>query len=439
MARLTIENFGPIKHFDGDVDDFSLIIGQQASGKSTIAQLVYFFKMFPEYLASNFLSEVYPFDLEPESSFREFIKQKFLEYFGPFSPEAIFRIQYYYSSSIASEDTLGVLIYCTKQGYEVAFTGQLVHNINQFIKKVRSEENNEKQGLAYYTGVVQAKEAIISRIDYLRIAKQIFQSPQTPIYIPAGRVLFPLISGQPGEVQFFNRQFVLRDYSRLLSKLRPTFYDSLEEIEKNAKPFTDAADLADKASLARELITDVLGGKFEIVKNDERLYHRNEQEFTLLPYASSGQQETVWIALLAYLLILEAKPVFVVFEEPESHLYPVAQNSILRLLVLAFLANENNSVMVTTHSPYILSATNNLIFAHNIVSEQPDSATEEKINAIIDRHLWLPFERVHAYKSGEQFEEILDTEQKMIKTELIDEVSAQLNVEFDQLLENLHD
>ena len=437
MARLVVENFGPIKKFDGDVDDFSLIIGKQATGKSTIAQLVYFFKMFPEYLASTLWDETKHQNRSAWLDFRVFIRYKLLNFFGPFSNEKNFVISYYPLSTI-SQEAPSCTIRHSNDRTEVSFSRELSDNISDFLNMVHSEEANETQGMGYFTGVVQAKETKDSRGDYLKIAKQIFSSQQTPIYIPAGRVLFPLLSGQPGEVQFSNRQFVLREYSRLLLRLRPTFYDTLEEIEKSARQLNDAVDVTEKAELARSLITDILGGKFEIVKNDERIYH-DEKAFTLLQYASSGQQETVWIALLAYLLILEAKPVFVVFEEPESHLYPLAQNSLLRLLVLAFLANKDNSVLVTTHSPYILSAANNLIFAHNVASSQTDEAGRENIHTIIDKNLWLPFARVNAYKSGEELENILDDEQKMIKTELIDDVSEQLNAEYDQLLDNLYE
>lgn len=435
MAHLTIENFGPIKKFDGDIDDFSLIIGKQATGKSTIAQLVYFFKMFPEYLASSLWDRDYR--RVAFNDFSDVICRKFVDCFQPTFHGEEFRITYVFSSATSQKDILQCSISAHQHSVlkiRIVCSETLDIEIRKLIHKSDFEET--EKNLKYYTGVVQAKEGRDQYDDYLQATKEIFSSQQTPIYIPAGRVLFSLLSGQQRGLLFSGRQFLLRDYEELLIKMRPTFNETLEDVERNARQINGTGDVSEQAVLARELITDILGGKFELVKNDERIYH-DEKAFTLLQYASSGQQETVWIALLAYLLVLEAKPVFVVFEEPESHLYPLAQNSLLRLLVLAFLANKDNSVMVTTHSPYILSAANNLIFAHNVASSQTDALGTENIHKIIDKHLWLPFSRVNAYKSGEEFENILDTEQKMIKTELIDDVSEQLNTEYDQLLDNL--
>lgn len=56
-----------------------------------------------------------------------------------------------------------------------------------------------------------------------------------------------------------------------------------------------------------------------------------------LQYASSGQQESVWILLLIFRYILDGTSVFIVFEEPEAHLYPETQSDIVELIGL--LAN----------------------------------------------------------------------------------------------------
>jgi predicted ATPase len=44
MPRIKIQNFGPLKNVDLEIKDLLLFIGPQASGKSTIAKLIYFFK-----------------------------------------------------------------------------------------------------------------------------------------------------------------------------------------------------------------------------------------------------------------------------------------------------------------------------------------------------------------------------------------------------------
>lgn len=41
MGNLTISNFGPIKEFSGELSRVTVIIGPQASGKSTVAKLFF--------------------------------------------------------------------------------------------------------------------------------------------------------------------------------------------------------------------------------------------------------------------------------------------------------------------------------------------------------------------------------------------------------------
>ena len=43
MQRIEIQNFGPIKEASIEIPKFLLLIGEQASGKSTVAKLIYFF------------------------------------------------------------------------------------------------------------------------------------------------------------------------------------------------------------------------------------------------------------------------------------------------------------------------------------------------------------------------------------------------------------
>lgn len=65
--------------------------------------------------------------------------------------------------------------------------------------------------------------------------------------------------------------------------------------------------------------------------------------------------------------ILENRKIYLILEEPESHLYPEAQSQIAEAMGL-FL-NAGNHMLVTTHSPYILGSINNLMYAGALVQK----------------------------------------------------------------------
>ncbi|MDD6825523.1 MAG: AAA family ATPase [Oscillospiraceae bacterium] len=58
MPKLKIEHLGPIDNLEFDVENFNLIIGEQATGKSTIAKSIYFFRSIKD-LIIKYLCNLY--------------------------------------------------------------------------------------------------------------------------------------------------------------------------------------------------------------------------------------------------------------------------------------------------------------------------------------------------------------------------------------------
>jgi predicted ATP-dependent endonuclease of OLD family len=156
-----------------------------------------------------------------------------------------------------------------------------------------------------------------------------------------------------------------------------------------------------------------------------------------LQYASSGQQESVWILLLIFRYILDETSVFMVFEEPEAHLYPETQSDVVELIGL--LANVyNNQIIITTHSPYILSAFNNLLYAYQ-VGKNKIGDEREAVESIVNSKSWIDPNRISAYFISENgYESIIDEELKLIQAEKIDSASSIINDKFNDLF-NLDD
>ena len=76
-------------------------------------------------------------------------------------------------------------------------------------------------------------------------------------------------------------------------------------------------------------------------------------------------------------------------------MYPETQREMVKLIAL--LANKTGSrIILTTHSPYLLSAINNLLYAAKI-GLKAESSTHDKIVARIPEDQWLSTESVSAY------------------------------------------
>jgi Uncharacterized conserved protein len=424
MPSIKISSFGPIRDFSGSVDNFVVLIGPQASGKSTITKLVYFFKMLPVWTANY----------DPASSkggdfggFISTIRHKFINLFGPINYQRNMKIEYQFSSSVPDA-------YCKvcidRDLVRFEFGNTILGNLQSLIKTIIKDKREEEANQKGFSGIISSRQKSITspRADYLDIAKQLFYTKQTPIFIPAGRTLLSLLSGQVGAVLYDKQDFIMADFVTTIQKIRPQFQRSLGEIFNTARATQQIQPDEERAKLAQQMIEVVLRGRYAFENNEERIYHNSG--FTKLSFASSGQQESIWILLMAYMLILERESTFIIFEEPEAHLFPAGQDAIMRLLTLLYGANDTNGIIVTTHSPYVLSSVNNLIFA-----EKAGKKSRHDIEGIIHPKFWLKFSDVHSYSMSATgiSTDIFDHDLEMIRAEEIDTASRLLNDEFDRM------
>ena len=82
---ITIHNLGPVKDSTITIEDFSVLMGPQASGKSTIAKVVYFFLTIKDDFTSFFTRPHIDDDDGKKDAVRDLkkrLRKKFLGIFG---------------------------------------------------------------------------------------------------------------------------------------------------------------------------------------------------------------------------------------------------------------------------------------------------------------------------------------------------------------------
>ncbi len=155
--------------------------------------------------------------------------------------------------------------------------------------------------------------------------------------------------------------------------------------------------------------------------------------------SSSGQQEAIRILQDILVVTIRGLPLLRIVEEPEAHLFPVAQKSLIELLALVVNQNDDNQLIITTHSPYILTVFNNLLFAQRVVDKNPSA--ESEVSKLIPQEFWLKAEDFSAYSLGnssieeepEYCESIFNQQTGVIKQNYLDEVSEMLGGDFNTL------
>lgn len=428
MATLYIQNFGPIKNYKANIEKVNILIGPQASGKSTVAKVLYYIKMFPTWLATFTPLEN---DVQKSFQFQKFLRAKFINLFGPVYHENKIDITYEFFNLNNHQQHLITITQSNNQEDKnyitIKFDKYLTQNIENFFDEVLNIENKKNNGVVG-NRTLRYFHKDITQKTFMEIANGIFAQPQTPIFIPAGRSLITLLSGQLTSTLKFS-DFIMEDFLNIINDIRPQVGHGLIEAEEIAKNTWQQTPDKETALLARNEIEKILRGKYSYVNGEERIYHGSKH--TKLSIASSGQQESLWVILLSYMLILEKSCIFAVFEEPEAHLYPESQYAIIRLLALLSNSNPNNQIFITTHSPYVLVALNNLLAAGCVGQKNM-----EQVAKIINQKYWLNLDEVQVlafHEDGTAYD-IMDKSLCMIKAEEIDHASSIMNEEYDKII-----
>ncbi|PKQ67034.1 AAA family ATPase [Raineya orbicola] len=431
MQKLVINNFGPIKQLDLDIKEIMLFIGVQASGKSTVAKTAFFFKSLKDDLYKFLFNSFEKNDFQkPIGNFARVVRQKFLNYYGASTYLSDIQLHFTYTHKL----WISIELERTNKYVTPRFSELFKERFNELARKVSNYANKyHSKNFSLLTSNDLEQIESEKKIFFQQIRKEceeLFQENRECIFIPAGRSLLAVLSEQLQNIDTRNIDLLTKSFLEKITFIRPFFRKSLREllIEKRWL-FNISPQENEKLNLAIQTIEKILKGEYRSDASGEKIFHA-ENKYVKLNFASSGQQESLWILLLLFIILSEQKSAFIVIEEPEAHLFPETQKEIINLIAL--VANQNNSqVMITTHSPYILASFNNLILAHKVGNFQ-----KEKVKEKINPFFWIDSERITAYllNNGE-ITNIIDKELKIIQQEQLDTISQTINAEFDFLFQ----
>jgi len=117
-----------------------------------------------------------------------------------------------------------------------------------------------------------------------------------------------------------------------------------------------------------------------------------------------------------------------IVEESEQNLYPVSQIKMVDRLIEN--TGKRGKLVMTTHSPYVLSILNNYFFAFDRYRE-----LGKTIREVPQKHM-IGFDDVEAYKiQNGIIKSIKDPQSRMIDATEIDECSQRINETFDKLMD----
>lgn len=435
MQRIIIEKFGSVDSFDIELNDrMTILIGSQATGKSTISKLIFYCRSIKEDLYKCLLNKEKLLENNDNDNFINFLKDlrfKFVGYFGTTKHMRNFKVKYYYEYN-NSENKQNITI-TLKNGYaQVKFSDDLMHGIHALLKSATNFYNsnaNVTTSNAFNMAVWQSQQSQFASALQEQI-NHLFSDNTLPLYIPAGRSLLATMSEHFRLSADITLDKLLKDFIERISLLKTQFSQRLDEIVEDKKRFSSNKIKFEHVKKAILIIRQILKGDYVCDKEGEKIYF-NEDEYVKLTFSSSGQQESLWILLLLFSIILDNYKVFLIVEEPEAHLFPEAQKYIMELIAL--VANTTNSqVIITTHSPYILTSANLLMHSASVENNLMDE------KQVVDKDMRLDTNSIGAYLLSKdcyfEYKSIIDDETGLIEAREIDSVSNIINQQTEELI-----
>lgn len=331
-----------------DLRPLTVLIGPQASGKSLLMQLMFFFRALP-YLAAYELEE----DLADQEVHR-----------GVLSLLNTLRRGYVEEA---------------RRGFYALVEGSMA---------IRWEREERVYEITVYG----------TRSDTIKISKdleELFRRPGwryswlsrqiSSCYVPAERTLYArLWNVYPAAFAGKHMPLTIRLFSEIMRQVRDEYLEMVRKVEHDPEQFGAVQWVLNHGA-------KMLRGKAYLPDRGPRLWKWETERSSKrvihdLEFASSGQMAGWTIVLLAAMALYwkntrripETEPFYFHVEEPETHLHPEAQIKMVELLT--FLARQGVMVTVTTHSPLFLYVLNPLMESWNLDPE--------------DRHLPPPEVRI---------------------------------------------
>lgn len=419
--KIKVKNLGVLKQAEFSLGDFTIICGENNTGKTYATYALYGFlntwREQLDYMEASFIPDEIMNDLRKNGVMR--IKP--LEYMQE-AQKTLDAICIHYSSSLSRVFAAPKEKFQHTQ-FQVSLEKgslsdynkppQFKHRmgaLNRQIFSLSMEEGSEELEVSLLMDMDKAgtPPGFLERRINVAVSEIIFETIFGPLFPNP----FIASAERTGAAIFrkelnFARNRLLKEMSQADEKIDPrellykSYQDYPSPVEKNVdftRQLEDVAKqksfLVDKHPEVLKRFADIIGGEYRVTRNDELYFIPKGKRIKLgMDESASGVRSMLDIG---FYLRHEAKPGdLLMVDEPELSLHPENQRRIARLF--ARLVNLGVKVFITTHSDYIVKELNTLIMLNHDKPHLKKIAKREGY----DRAELLNSERIKMYVAEE--------------------------------------
>lgn len=379
--KLLIENFGPVNKADIEISQLTVLIGTQGSGKSTISKL---FTIFRDFSWRLDMIDGNDRVMDP------FVRFHIIEFFKE-------------NTYLRYESLEGAVFEYTKGQFSVEPPQPAsIEDIKSFYSdKIKTENDLFLKKLTVSDSKIDINSHNIERL--LRA------NSRTTLYVIAER--------------------------GMISELAPSIASLMLAGVPLSEPMMEFLSLFERAKKSLgDYSVPFLRVSYKRIGGVERLVSIDGTAVSLSAGSSGIQSVLPMIMVIDYSLKSGCFNSFVI-EEPEQNLFPDNQRSLVHFLTNSIVPPDGNMIL-TTHSPYILSCLNNIILAGKIAKLAPNREDELKTMLGLNHIPEEGFVSVYALDPKDEISSrsLINPKTGLIGINSLDSISDSISSDFANLM-----
>lgn len=422
--KIAIHNFGPVHHYEFDLDkDFHLIVGQNSVGKSYAITIVYLIlKTFLSVDKRYFYSPVFldwtqddemlqgeidkltlsssrehtdtPANKALKLSVERLLKRIFLSRLqtsvdGTFDTESVLVNQHDNDDFRIEIKTklCQITLSLTNKRLSIESVSLTTSYIVRTVKTNRQPLESKNKRIIYHN--INAQDHLYNQLYgetvrvLVKVADEVFRRCASIHYLPASRSgLYQALSAF-GQIiaelaksrSFLTRRIDLPNISEPLSD----YFLKLSSITVHTRRFSES-ELHEAAS---RIESQILGGKVEFDPKTKRIMFKPNDTSLRLDLSVTSSMVSELSPIVSYLRYILTEPTrrtsgakrresttqsMLIIEEPEAHLHPKVQIRLVK--EFAALTKLGVKVVLTSHSNFVFNKTSNLIISGDLAASR---------------------------------------------------------------------
>lgn len=421
--ELIVKNFGPIKDAHIQTKRYNVLIGNTSTGKSVLAKLISIAYEIEFYFIENGNFE----------AFLKLLKKYCIDF--PFSDSTQIEISFALAHWIITKDSFRII-----KSIGSPFFKQDTVNISNnkdvaYLYREISIDKNMENDLDPNNPIVEeAKKTYKELVDNIAHNQKTDLSQYSqPAIDLAYRTFLAYIHDKNASVYVPAERNLMSVFTNNIF----SFLKSGSNIPESIKRFGSLYEAAKGEN--KNLSIDFMNIKVDFANENDKIVLDDAGTEIRFEQASSGMQSIIPLWAVFLYGIKNHSLGTAIIEEPEQNLFPTLQVDLVNNLV-AQLNQTKANLLITTHSPYILSVLDNLIYANDVYQKAKAADNKEQIQRIeklVNPSMLINYDEVAAYlcKDDGVVERMNDDEMRNTGAYALDKASTITSHIFNELMD----